>query len=177
MFKFLSLDESQLELVLNWRLSDAVSNYMFTEVENNLEKQKAWFEEIKLKDNCHYWLIYHMDAPIGVINIADINLAEKTCRWGFYIGDEKFRNLGGLIPPYFYNYVFTQTKVETIIAEVLDINQQVIKLHLLHGYLTLGSRSRQIMRNNREHTVCYFELNKTDWLAKKRFSRYSAEFI
>lgn len=177
MFKFISLDESKLELVLNWRLSEAVAPYMFTDVENNLEKQRAWFADIKHRSDCHYWLIYHADVPIGLINITEINLTDKTCTWGFYIGDENFRNLGGLIPPYFYNYVFNHTQVETISAEVLDINQQVIKLHLLHGYRQAPEKSSQIIKHNREHQVFYFELNKADWLTKKRFSRYIADFI
>ncbi|WP_017444757.1 UDP-4-amino-4,6-dideoxy-N-acetyl-beta-L-altrosamine N-acetyltransferase [Gayadomonas joobiniege] len=176
MFEFKKLTETDLPLVLNWRLQPQVADYMFTEIENNLSQQQNWFKKIHQRSDCYYWLIYFANKAVGVLNLSNLDLHKQSCDWGFYIGDLTQRNIGGLVPPYFYNFLFSQTPVKTLTAEVLAHNHQVIKLHQLHGYQEQHDSRYDIEKNQNKLQVRVFELYKADWLAKKRFRRCIAEF-
>lgn len=176
MFVFKALTQADLPLVLSWRVQPQVADYMFTEIENSLSQQQNWFKKIQLRSDCFYWLIYFANKPVGVLNLSNLDLKKQSCDWGFYIGDLTQRNIGGLVPPYFYNFLFIQTPVKTLTAEVLSHNDQVIKLHQLHGYQEQEDLGYVIEKNQKKLQVRVFELYKADWLAKKRFRRCIADF-
>ncbi|AWB67787.1 UDP-4-amino-4,6-dideoxy-N-acetyl-beta-L-altrosamine N-acetyltransferase [Saccharobesus litoralis] len=176
MFEFKLMTADDLPQVLKWRTSKVVTQFMFTDIEADLHAQQQWFKRTKQDTSCCYWLIYYQEKAIGVLSINDIDVNHQSCSWGFYIGDENVRNLGGLIPPYFYNFVFSQTIIETITAEVMEHNQQVKKLHKLHGYQFIETLSQHVCKVEHYFDVDVFKLTKTAWLTKKRFAKFEASF-
>lgn len=176
MFKFKPMTYEHLPLVLKWRTSDDVNKVMLTDVENNIELQQAWFEKTQDDATTVYWIIEYNDVPIGVLNQCEISWTHARCSWGFYIGEDHYKYLGGLIPPYFYNYVFTHTSLRKIVAEVMSNNEKVMKLHRLHGYRDVGVYQSHINKNGNWLDLHLFELHKEQWQKKKRFASFSAEF-
>lgn len=175
MFTFRKMTEADLPQVLQWRTSPEVTRFMLSDIPNSLDKQQDWFKKIETAPAVRYWII-ETTKPVGVINIADIDLVNKSCSWGFYLGDHSARNLGGLVPPYLYNYLFKHTPIETIYAEVLDFNTQVIKLHRLHGYKGLTKQKTKVEKDGKVLALCHFALAKSDWQTKRRFHCYIADF-
>lgn len=176
MFSFTDMKEEHLPLVLSWRTSEEINNVMLSDVENDIEQQRHWFARIKCDERSRYWIIEHNDKPIGVLNQSEIDLTNKRCIWGFYIGDEESKPLGGLIPPYFYNHVFSHTTLIKITAEVLSNNKKVMKLHRLHGYRDVGVYLSHICKKSEWLDLHLFELHKDDWKKKKRFTSFFAHF-
>ncbi|WP_111976537.1 UDP-4-amino-4,6-dideoxy-N-acetyl-beta-L-altrosamine N-acetyltransferase [Algibacillus agarilyticus] len=176
MFEFKRLDRAHLSLVLAWRLSSAVSEFMFSDISPDPQLQLAWFENLKQRTDVNYWVIYYQQSPIGVISQNDISREHKRCSWGFYIGDQACKNLGGLVPPYFYNFVFLDPSINKITAEVMSNNTQVVKLHKLHGYREVGVWQEHIYKKGNVYDVHLMELHREDWINKKRFKKYIAPF-
>lgn len=176
MFKFKLVAESNLQQILTWRTSEFVTQFMKTDIAFDLNAQKNWFEQNKRDNKNCYWVIVYQDNPIGLLSINDINLSKQSCSWGFYIGEESARNLGGLIPPYFYNFVFNRTSLTHIIAEVMEHNMQVKKLHRLHGYKQVSVLKNEVSKAGEEFDLEVFSLSKTTWLQKKRFAKFIAYF-
>ena len=106
MIHFIKLREEHLEQVLEWRTQEDVTKFMNTDIEKDMDKQRAWFRRISNSKNDAYWVIEIKEKPIGVISLNNIDFVNKRTSWGFYIGEEKYRLYGGIIPPYFYNYIF-----------------------------------------------------------------------
>ncbi|NTS75373.1 UDP-4-amino-4,6-dideoxy-N-acetyl-beta-L-altrosamine N-acetyltransferase [Catenovulum sp. SM1970] len=176
MFEFKLMTEADLPQVMIWRTSDSVTEFMFTDIKADLDAQKTWFAKVSKDITCCYWLIYYQQKPIGVISINDIDVTAKICSWGFYIGDNNCRNLGGLVPPYFYNHVFLNTDIKAIFAEVMEHNHQVKKLHRLHGYELIRTLKGYIKKGERTFDVDCYQLAKAVWLSKKRFTKLIANF-
>lgn len=177
MFEFIKLREEHLEMVLNWRTREDVTKYMVTDIEYNLDNQKKWFNKITNNPSEKYWIILYNSKPIGLISLNDIDYKNKHTRWGYYIGEEEYRMYGGIIPHYLYNYVFGTLKLNKINAEVLEGNDNVIKLNLLHGYREVGVFKRHIYKNNKFYDLYLLELTKEDWQnAIKKHERYNAYF-
>ena len=177
MLRFDSITEDDLELILSWRTKPNITQYMFTDISQDIEEQKKWFQWISTNSACRYWLIYYQEKAIGVIALTDIDERNKRCSWAYYIGDETFRGIGGIIPPYLYNYVFTVLKFKKIIAEVMEGNERIMKLHQFHGYHQVGILKEHINKYGRYHDVTVLELLDIEWQrVGKRYKKCIAHF-
>ncbi len=177
MLRFGKITEKDLELILSWRIKESVTRYMFSDIENDLNKQKEWYQRISFDSSCQYWMIYYEEQPIGVIGLTAIDKRNNHGFLAYYLGEEKSRGIGGIIPPYFYNYVFARLNLKKIIAEVMEGNENVMKLHLLNGYRQVGVLKEHIYKYERFHDVFLFELLDSEWAEKgRRYQKCLANF-
>jgi RimJ/RimL family protein N-acetyltransferase len=137
---------------------------------------KDWFDRSHLKTHYYHWIIQWRDIPIGLINISDYSPDHGLTNWGFYIGNDQHVGLGGMVPPYFYNWIFDNTPIEKIQAEVFEANSRVILLHENHGYLKAPCFDRTIKKNGFDKHLIYMWLDKRIWLSKNEFSTFKRDF-
>ncbi|MFJ8102458.1 UDP-4-amino-4,6-dideoxy-N-acetyl-beta-L-altrosamine N-acetyltransferase [Lysinibacillus sp. KCTC 33748] len=176
MIRFIKLREEHLEQVLEWRTQEDVTKFMNTDIEKDMDKQREWFRSISNSKTDAYWIIEIKEKPIGVISLNNIDFVNKRTSWGFYIGEEKYRLYGGIIPPYFYNYIFSKFEFHKITAEVMEGNNNVIKLNLMHGYRMVGVYKDHILKNGSYSDLNLLELLKEDWLKLNKYQKYVCEF-
>ncbi len=176
MIRFGKIMEKDLGMILNWRMKPEVSQYLLTDVEYDMERQRKWFKKISEDDTCRYWLVYYKDTPIGVINLAAIDRINLQCSAGYYIGDMDHRQLGAMIPPYLYNHVFREMKFNRIYGEVMAGNDVILQIHKMHGFRQLGIHRKHVLKNGMFHDVIPIELSSESWLKEKRYERYIAHF-
>ncbi|CAM5190930.1 hypothetical protein UACE39S_04434 [Ureibacillus acetophenoni] len=176
MIRFIKLREEHLEQVLEWRTREDVTRFMNTDIEKNLVKQKEWFKRISASKSDKYWIIEIKGVLVGLISLNDIDLVNKRASWGYYIGEEKYRLYGGIIPSYFYNYIFPKYDFHKITAEVIAGNDNVLKLNLLHGYRHVGTYKDHIFKNDSFFDIHVLELLKDDWIRLGKFTKKIAEF-
>lgn len=177
MISFIPMNEGHLEQVLRWRTQKDVSRYMFTDIDYNLENQYKWFESIKNSNGEKYWIIKCGDAEIGVISLNGIDLKNRLTSAGYYIGEAEYRRLGGVVLPYLYNYVFNEMKLNKIVAQIMEGNVNIIKLHALYGFRKVGILKQHVFKYDKYHDVIIFELLKENWLqANGRYKHYIADF-
>ena len=176
MIRFVKLREKHLEQVLEWRTQEDVTQFMNTDIEKDMDKQREWFRRVSNSETDAYWIIEIKEKPVGVISLNNIDHVNKRTSWGFYIGEEKYRLYGGIIPPYFYNYIFSTYDFHKITAEVMEGNSNVLKLNLLHGYRMVGVYKDHIYKNGSYVDLNLLELLKEDWLKLKKFQKYVCEF-
>jgi len=176
MLKFLKIKEEDLELILNWRTLPEVTRYMVTDIEYNMENQIKWYQKIRTDESSKYWMISYQDNKIGLIYLTDIDYKNKHCTWGYYIGENAYRSIGGIIPPYLYNYVFHEMKFNKIIAEVIEGNQNIMKLHELHGYRFVGKYEKHIYKYDKYHDFFIYELHCTTWNSLNQYNKFVIKF-
>jgi UDP-4-amino-4,6-dideoxy-N-acetyl-beta-L-altrosamine N-acetyltransferase len=176
MIHFRQLQESDMELVLEWRTSPRVSNSMFTEVPLSLEKQIKWFKKIAQDESVQYWIVSFNLTPIGVVNLAEIDHDNRRCTAGYYIGDINFKGLGAMIPPYLYNHIFRELGFNKIYGLVLSDNLNILKIHKYHGFKVVGVLESHTLKENSWKDVVVIELLAKNWLNLERFRRDIAIF-
>ena len=176
MLKFLKIREEDLGLILDWRTLPEVTRFLFTDIEHDIENQKKWFKKLSTDDSSKSWMISYEGKRIGVISLTDIDRRNKRCAWGYYIGEEGSRSLGGIIPPYLYNYVFHELKLNKILAEVMEGNDNIMKLHELHGYKFVGKHEKHVYKYDRFHDVFVYELLAAAWDPKGKYRKHVAAF-
>lgn len=179
MFRFRKMKESDLEMVMRWRVQPDVTRYMLSDVEFNLENQRKWFEKIKTSSSAEYWIMENDSIPIGVLNLADIDRYNRRASWGYYIGEAQYRSLGGLVPAYFYNYVFARAdlNLHKLVGKVVDGNENIMKIHDVFGCRRVGVYRDHVFKNNLFHDVHLVELLHENWIVYgKKFENYTASF-
>lgn len=176
MLRFAKIREEHLELILQWRRQPAVTSVMITDVELDMDKQRRWLERISSDPSVRYWMIELDAKPLGVINLAEISPQHRRCSAGYYIGDLDYRQLGAVIPPYLYNYVFRQLRLNKIYGEVVASNAAVLRMHALHGYRVVGTYEKHVVKDGEFLDLVAIELLAETWLAQPKYARYTAEF-
>jgi RimJ/RimL family protein N-acetyltransferase len=175
MFTFREIETDDAKMILDWRTSERVAKYLKTEVTHGVEDQEQWIISCRDRVSFYHWLIMFQEKPIGYISINKYNPITQTASWGFYIGEEKYAGLGGLVPPFFYHFCFSELGIERIEAEMFFFNSKVINLHQLHGYDFTPEKDRVLRRDGKEILLISMSLEKHRFQASK-FARFSAKF-
>ena len=167
MISFREIRIEDANTILDWRTSDRVTKFMNSDMSYDIDAQKSWLQGSFSKPNYYHWIIQYRGKDVGLLNFFDWNEEERTTSWGFYIGDESALGVGGLVPPYFYNFAFDKLGVEIVLAEVFYNNTSVIDLHLKQGYVFDPKRDYVIEKNGRSILMVGMILCKNKFKASK----------
>lgn len=162
-FNFRPIDVFDSEIVLNWRTSPRVTQYMITDIEYDLDAQTEWIKSLKTRFDYYVWIIQLNKIPIGVINITDIDYDNFSCSWGYYIGNDEYLGHGGFVPPYVYNFVFNNLNFVIVNIKVFSENISVINLHLKLGYELNPFFDELIIKNNIQINLIGMSLHVNKW--------------
>ena len=165
--KFKKINVEDAKLVLDWRTSERVTNFMNSNIEYNLLNQIEWIKNIQQSKENYYWIIEINNIKAGLICLTNLDFTLKTANWGYYIGDENFLGYGSLMPPYLYNFVFNELKLDILQAEVFYDNLMVIKMHLKLGYDFNPKNDKVIIKNNKPILLIGMNLYKSNWNSNK----------
>lgn len=164
LINFEKLRFEDLELVLKWRTSPHVTEFMYTDIENNMEKQYEWFKKINQSSTEKHWIIAYKGEKIGLISLTNIDYKNKKSSSGFYIGELNYAILSSRILPYFLNYIFLQLQFNKIYIEVMSHNKNMLKMDLHYGFRHVGTMKQHIFKNDKFYDVEILELLRSTWL-------------
>ncbi|WP_295067024.1 UDP-4-amino-4,6-dideoxy-N-acetyl-beta-L-altrosamine N-acetyltransferase [Ruminococcus sp.] len=170
------LQESDLEMVMDWRMRPYITKFMNTDPILTLDKQKKWFESIKDRDNQINWIIRFDDRPIGLINVFDIDRINSRCSWGYYIAEKDARSLqlALYLEWSLYDYVFDVLKLHKLCNETFADNKQVIKLHIMCGGKEDGLMRQHICKNGIYHDISVGSIIAEEWFVKRKNTKYES---
>jgi len=175
MFTFREVTVDDAKLLLDWRTSKRVAQFLNTDVSYDLDAQKKWIEGCGKKEHYYHWIIQLNGKDIGHLNFTDWNRDQRRLSWGLYIGEDDALGAGGIVPLYFYNFCFDELNVEAIPAEVFYTNVSAIKLFLVHHYKFFPSRNFVISKNGKKILMVCMELSKNDF-KNSRFQKFRSKF-
>lgn len=169
-----------LELIMNWRMRPDITKYMNTDPVLTLETQKQWLKNINKDVSCKYWLIQVDEVPAGIINICNIDCEEKTCEWGYYIGENKVRSLKLALNLEWnlYHYVFDILNFKRLYSRTFEENKGVIKLHVACGSRIEKVLKNFIYKNGKTYHIVEMAVTQEEWNEKKKLIQYdNIEFV
>ena len=175
MITFREISPQDANLLLIWRQSKRVTNFMRSNIEHGMDEQIKWIQSCYTKADYYHWIIQYQRVDVGFLNFSNWDKQQKSVEWGFYIGEEDALGIGSIIPPYFYNFAFDVLNVERIYADVLENNHMVAKLHFSQGYIEDRSRNSVFIKNGRSTGSIGLVLTK-ETFKKSKFARLKQEF-
>lgn len=170
MFRLRKIQLKDLALIMEWRMSEEVTKYMYTDPILTLEGQIKWLEYInRNKKNMKYWIIEVDDKAVGVMSINNIDLINKKASWAYYLGDISARGKGlaRILECNIYDYVFEKLNLNKLYCEVFEFNESVIKIHEKFGSKIEGKFIDHIKKGDNYYNVISMAIIKQEWLSKR----------
>jgi RimJ/RimL family protein N-acetyltransferase len=168
------ITEDDLEMIMNWRMSESVTKYMNTNPKLTLEGQKKWLASHNEDKTVRDWLILVDSVPAGVINLADLKLSEGTTSWGYYIGEESLRSLKLAISleMSLYDYCFDVLGLEEVHNETFKLNEGVWKLHVACGCRIAAEVAGEVEKEGVKYDVVHTSVTRDEWLKLRESKKY-----
>ncbi len=181
-FTLRAVTEADLEMIMNWRMSESVTKYMNTDPKLTLEGQKKWFESQKQNPTAKNWIIEVDGKPAGLMNLAELDMENKMTSWGYYIGEEDLRSLKLAISleMSLYDYCFDVLGLEIVHNKVFTLNEGVWKLHQACGCRVVEEVIGEVEKNGVAYDMMHLEISKNEWYElrpKKKYEKINFDVL
>src|SRR3972149_4277334 len=142
--------EEDLRKVLEWRNSERVRAFMYTDHVISWEEHCAWYGRVKESEAAEVLISEHLGKPAGLVNFSDINLAHSRCLWGFYLGERNLpRGSGTVMGLLALDYIFEERGARKVSGEVLDTNAASRRFFRRLGFQEEGRLRQHVLKNGR----------------------------
>ncbi|WP_207459129.1 GNAT family N-acetyltransferase [Azospirillum sp. SYSU D00513] len=159
------------EMLLEWRLRPEIASQMFTAVENDVEKQRAWLRRSNERDDYVHRIMMVDGIPVGYASITVTNPEWRICTFGVYMADRRGRTgMGPFNFTHMLNHVFYTMGQRKVVNHILASNERVVKGQTMLGYRHVGTLREQVVKDGRAQDLHIFEMLETDWRTTR--SRY-----
>lgn len=170
------ITEDDLELLMNWRMSDSVTKYMNTNPRLTIDMQREWFEAQEHNDRVRNWIVEVDNTKVGLINLIDMDFEKRITSWGYYIGEESYRSLRLAISleMSLYDYCFDVLGLKEVNSETFKLNEGVWKLHIACGCSIVKEVEGEIEKDGVRYDIVHMSMDRDKWLSireKKMYDR------
>lgn len=176
------LTRNELELLMNWRMSDEVNRYLITSPKLTMEGQYKWFEKIKDDRTQIWWIIWVDDNPVGCMYLTNIDYDNLRCYGpGWFIIEKKHLNLKQTVALHrnCCDFVFNVLRLNRLYGDVMAENERVVQLVKLCGFEIEGKLKQHVIKDGVFHDMILVGLTKEQVENKKasfRFEKIDIEF-
>ncbi|KGE18056.1 UDP-4-amino-4,6-dideoxy-N-acetyl-beta-L-altrosamine N-acetyltransferase [Paenibacillus wynnii] len=169
-YKLENLSQGEINLVLEWRNADHIRPFMNHDDLIPLEDHYRWLEAVEKDASKLVKLCFYKEKPIGLVNFSQIDPKNKTCEWGFYIGDKTSpRGSGKIMGILALDYIFKERKMRKCCAQILDFNRKSLSYHQKLGFAEEGRLVKQILKNNKYVDVVLMGVFNEQWEKQSEF--------
>jgi len=136
----LEVDDVLKERVREWRNREEVRNFMLTQHHISKEEHRRWLERLKDVKDAKFWVAFAGDTPIGAAYLNDIDYEASDSEWGFYIGEDGYRQKG-LSRRILYRLLeeaFEKLGLQTLVTSVLTGNTRALGIYEKLNFKTIN---------------------------------------
>lgn len=165
MKKFRKIRETDLEMIMNWRMDPNITKFFYTDPVLTIEDQKCWFKRISEDQNSFYWLYEVDDQPIGLVSLVDWDRKNSIIRTGGYIAETSGRTLQNILDMNMnlYDYIFNVLKINKATFEIMDNNLSQVQWMKRIGAKQEGLLRQAIRKNGTYYDLYIMSFLKDEW--------------
>jgi UDP-4-amino-4,6-dideoxy-N-acetyl-beta-L-altrosamine N-acetyltransferase len=165
MYSLRPMNETDMDLVLEWRNTPEIRANMYTSHVIGKEEHRRW--SVAALADPSKRLLMCVDAngvSVGVVTFSDISTEHRTATWAFYSGDASRRGVGSEMEVLALDYAFGELALEKLNCEVLSFNMPVVEFHRKHGFRIEGVFRSHFLRDGARHDVYRLAHFRKSWL-------------
>jgi UDP-4-amino-4,6-dideoxy-N-acetyl-beta-L-altrosamine N-acetyltransferase len=169
MIGFRDLVDADLERIYRWRNLPDVAANMYSDHVITPEEHARWFAGLPQRADYRYWIVTLDSRPVGLVNLAHLDRANRRTDWGFYLAepDAKGRGVGGFVEVQVMRVAFDELGLNKLYGEVLAFNTSALAFHERHGYRREGCLRQHVMKDGRPHDVVPIGMLRDEWLERR----------
>lgn len=171
--------EEDLELLMRWRMDPNISRYMFTDVQLNMDMQRAWFKKLQENNSEIRWVVHSDGIPIGSLYLTNIDWKNKNAEFGVFIARKEFVSLKSILSMHWnlYEYVFSNTDLNHLYAYNMEGNEAVTRMSIAHGCIVEGRLIQHIYKYGKFHDVNIVGITRDRWEEFKKTVTIEKQYI
>ena len=148
-----------------WRNSAEVAAFMYTDHLISPDEHARWLAGALVDETRRYWIIEDDGAPVGLANLAGIDLGRRRCEWAYYLGEASVRGrgVGAAVEFIVLEQVFGAMGLHKLWCEVLLENEPVWRLHESFGFVREALYRDHVFKQGRFQDVVGLGLLAADW--------------
>lgn len=172
---FRKIKDSDLEMIMNWRMQPDITKYMFTDPQLTLEKQIQWYEKISKEDDSFYWIFEVNGLPVGLVSLVDWDKKNSVIYGGGYIAEKKGRTLNNILDMNMnlYRYAFEELKINKAAIEIMSNNVSQVQWMKRIGAVQEGIARQAIKKNGQYYDLYLLSFLKEEWENVCRKNKYN----
>ena len=142
--------DADQENVRTWRNHDEVRAVSLTQHVISPDEHAAWWANTKDNPSRRVLMYERGGVPAGVVTFFDYDAEAKTSWWGYYLDNDGLTERGELLPAWIQiqreavKYADAQLDIDTLDAEVLEVNQGVRRFNKRNGFVEMETETREI---------------------------------
>lgn len=161
------IDESEVELMREWRNAPGVRANMYTQHEISSDEHLAWWQAVKDREDCRYLMYVLADKPLGIVSMTKIDKQNRNASWAFYASPQAAKGTGTRMEFLALDFAFLNLDLHKLYCEVLAYNEPVVKLHKKFGFKVEGTFVHQYRRADDFVDVYRLALFGESWRASR----------
>lgn len=166
MISFRQLVPLDAEMILGWRNSPEVANYMYRIDPISPEEHQIWMSYILSNpDSVYCRIIQEGTQPIGLMSLTSINHRQRSCEWGGYLAPavEKGKGNGKVALSESLRIAFEELHLNRVTVEVLSSNLRALKLYESVGFVREGILRQRTWHGTEPKDAICLAILETDW--------------
>ena len=156
------METKDLDMILSWRNSPNVRNYMFNSSIISLKDHSAWFSREKNNPRRHLLILEDESIPLGFVNLHQSESGESGT-WGFYSSPTAPKGTGRSIGRSALTYCHEVIGLKQLTGDVLGFNEKSIKLHTFLGFTRTSIRKDNASGNGNCFEILTFSIDIPAW--------------
>lgn len=156
-------------ILLAWRNSVEVSEWMYTNHVISEAEHSAWFEKMLSNESTKYWKIVVDAKPVGVVVLSEIDSVKQTCAWAIYLGESSMKGLGVAHAACLLslNFAFDVLNLGMVRCAAIAENTRAIGLYKQVGFVSLPAQAEVVRRGESNLAIVKLELSDDAWKSSK----------
>jgi len=169
--KLVRIKEKDIELIRKKRNSSDINNLMHDRKKISPKMQKAWFTSVNNIYN-NYFIIYHKNKKIGLINGKNSDYTKRQSEGGMFIWDKDYWDTAtpALCSVIMSDFTFLITNFNRNYIKILKSNKKAIQHNLFLGYVPTNDLPS-------DHETQWYVLTKENYLKRVPKLRKGARVI
>ncbi len=161
------MDESDLDLVLEWRNSPNVRLNMISSKIVSSSEHKLWFLNKSTDKSHRLMIVMKNQIEFGFVQIK-INQAENVGEWGFYRDPMSPKGLGMNLARLAINYTFFDLYLQELWGFVVNKNIRSIEFHKKNGFI-ISDHYHSFEDKKRHPNLLAFCLKRDQWIGNQNY--------
>lgn len=154
----------QAEAVRRLRNLPEIRGAMYGDQVISEAEHAAWLAGLRQDDRRRVLVaLSELGDPVGVASLTAIDRVHSRAEWGFYMGPDAPRGLGGVVLATLLDHAFGDLGLEKVNAEVIEGNAASLAVHRKLGFRDEGVRRSHIRRGHQRLDVHLLGLTANEW--------------
>jgi len=161
-YRPISMDDA--EMLLRWRTSPSIGQYMLTEVDRDVGKQRRWIETTNTRSDMVHRIIQIKGEDVGYCSVKITEPVARVGTVGIYIGEPATpTSLSAFNFIHILNHAFFAMGLRKIVNQILATNDRLLPAQRFNGYRHVGTLHEHVEKQGRWLDMHIFEQSAAHW--------------